>query len=113
AGALALAWYLLGRVTADVYHHRSILDLAPRGHPAEHHQSLVVTGEQPGCKAVAPFDLPEESFPVVCVAHRAGRDCERVLRTERFERAPEIGEDIADAGDRDRQQASPLVHALA
>ena len=99
-----------GRAAADVEHERSHVDLPE---PAARQLGFLLAGEQPRGKAVRPLDLAEKRFPVVGVAYGAGRNCECSLGAESFELAPEIGECVANARDRKREQAPTGVHPFA
>ena len=100
----------LGRAAADVDDERPGLE---RADPAKRHRGLLVAAQQPGREAVAPLDLAQEGLAVLRVANGARRDAERPLGAERLELAPIRGEDVADARDRDGEEAAPLIDALA
>ena len=100
----------LRRAAADVDDERPGLE---RADPAQRHRGLLVAAQQARREAVAPLDLAEEGLAVLGVAHGARRDAERPLGAERLELAPVVGEDVADARDRDGEEAAPLVDALA
>ena len=91
----------LGRAAADVDDERARLD---RADPAQRHRRLLLAGQQARREAVAPLDLAEERLAVLGVADGARRDAERPLGSERFELAAVVGEDVADARDRERQE---------
>src|SRR5580765_6909842 len=100
----------LCRAAADVDKER------PDRNPAEptlRQLRLVVAGKKLRREAVAPFDLTEERLPVLCVAHRARRDEQRSLGAERLGRAAVVGERVADACDRDGEEAAARVDAFA
>ena len=99
-----------GRAAADVDDERPGLE---RADPAQRHRGLLVAAQHARLEPVAPLDLTEEGLAVLRVAHGARRDAERPLRSERLELAPIRGEDVADARDRDGEEAAPLVDALA
>ena len=100
----------LGRAAADVDDERARLD---RADAAQRQRSLLVAGQQARREAVAPLDLAEEGLAVLGVADGARRDAERPLGAELLELAAVVGEDVADARDRQRQQPAALVDALA
>ena len=68
--------------------------------------------QQASREPVAPLDLAEEGLAVLRVADGARRDAERPLRAELLELATVLGEDIAHARDRERQQPAARVDAL-
>src|SRR5207342_2998187 len=74
---------------------------------------FVLAREQLRLEAVRPLDLTEERLTVLGIAHRARRDGERSLGAERLELLPEVGEDVANPGNRHRQQPAPGVDAFA
>ena len=79
----------------------------------ERQRRLLLAAEQPRREAVAPLDLAEERLAVLGVADGARRDREHALGAERLGLAAVVGEHVAHARDRQRQQAAPRVHALA
>ena len=84
-----------------------LADAAPR------QLRLFVAREQPRREAVAPLDLAEERLAVLRVADGARRDEERPLGTERLGRAAVVGEGVADARDRDGEEAAARVDPFA
>ena len=100
----------LGRAAADVDDERAGLD---RADPAQRQRGLLLAGQQARREAVAPLDLAEERLAVLGVADGARRDAERPLGAELLELAAVLGEDVAHAGDRERQQPAALVDPLA
>src|SRR5581483_7860260 len=86
---------------------------ASRRDAAERQHRLLVARQQARLEAVAPLELAEERLAVVRVAHRARRDRQRPLGTERIGFPPVVREHVPDARDRERQQAAALVDALA
>jgi peptide-methionine (S)-S-oxide reductase len=83
------------------------------GCAAEGQRCLLVAGEKTRHEAVAPFDLAEERFAVLGVADGARRDQQDPLGTEALGFAPVVDEDVAHAGDRERQEASARVDPFA
>ena len=100
----------LGRAAADVDDERPGLE---RADAAQRQLGLLVAAQQPGREAVAPFDLAEEGLAVLRVADGARRDAERALGAERLELAPVVGEHVADTCDRNGEETTALVDALA
>ncbi len=100
----------LGRAAADVEQQRRA---SLRADPAPCQLRLLFAGEQLRLEAVRPLDLAQERFAVLGIAHGARGDRERPLGAERLELLPEIGEDVAHAGDRNRQEPAPRVDAFA
>ena len=84
-----------------------------RADPAQRQRGLLVAGQQPRRESVAPLDLAEERLAVLRVADGARRDAERPLGAELLELAAVVGEDVADARDREGEEPAPLVDALA
>ncbi len=74
---------------------------------------LLVAREQPRREAVAPLDLAEERLAVLRVADGARRDEQRPLGAERLGGAAVVGEGVADARDRDGEEAAARVDAFA
>ena len=99
----------LRRAAADVEHERSCRGL----NAAACEPGLFLTADEASCEPVAPLDLAEKRLSVFCVAHGARRDGERALGAEPFERAAVVGEDVADARDRQGQEPLACVHAFA
>src|SRR5262249_44226455 len=60
-----------------------------------------------------PFDLAEKRLAVLGVPNRARRDRQCALRTQRLELATVVGETVADARDRERQQSAARIDVLA
>ena len=81
--------------------------------PAQGQLGLLLAAQEAGGEAVAPLDLAEKRLAVLRVADGARADAQRPLCAERLQLAAEVGEDVPDAGDRDGQEAAPLVDALA
>src|SRR5512133_3458658 len=96
----------LGRAAPDVDHERLVVERAPARDPAEGQVRLLVTRQQPRLEAVAPLDLAQERLAVLGVADGARRDRERPFGAELLRLAPEVGQDVADAGDRRGEEAS-------
>ena len=69
--------------------------------------------QQPRREAVAPLDLAEERLAVLRVADGARRDEQRPLGAERLGGAAVVGEGVADARDREGEEAAARVDALA
>src|SRR3990170_5100109 len=111
--AAVRAEHELGRAATDVDEERAVEERPPGGDAANHHCRLLRAGEQLGLEAVAPLDLAEEGIPVLRIANRAGRDGERAAHAMRLDFSPVLGEAVAHTGDRDGQEATPLVDALA
>jgi hypothetical protein len=103
----------LGRAATDVDHERLVFDRTPARDSAEGQVCLLVAREQPRHEAVAPLDLAEKRLPVLGVADSARRDRERPLGAELLRLAPEVGQDVANARDRNGEEALPLVDPLA
>src|SRR5438132_7532320 len=103
----------LGRAAADVDHERVVGARSPRRGAPEGQLRLLVPREQPRLKAVAPFDLTEERLAVLGVANGAGGDRENPLGAELLGLAPEVGENVPNAGNRQGEEAMALVDALA
>ena len=103
----------LGRAAADVEHERPVAERAAVRHAAAGELGLLRAAEQARREAVAPLDLAEEGLAVLGVADGARPDRQHALGAESLELAAEVGEDVADTGDRQRQQLAPLVHAFA
>src|SRR5207244_5198668 len=74
---------------------------------------LFVAREQLRDEPVAPLDLAEERLAVLRVADGARRDEQRPLGAERLGGAAVVGEDVADAGDREGEEAASRFDALA
>src|SRR6185312_11520354 len=74
---------------------------------------LVLAAQEHGLEAVAPLDLAEERLAVLRVADGARGDGEDTLGAVAFGDAAVVGEHVADARDRDRQQPATTVDALA
>ena len=100
----------LGRAAADVEQERL---RAERADAAPRQLGLFVAAQEPRAEAVRPLDLAEERLAVLGVAHGAGGDGERALGAERLELAPVVGQHVAHARDRHRQQPAARVDALA
>jgi hypothetical protein len=100
----------LGRAAADVHD-----DRAGRERPdaAERHRRLLVAGQQARCEPVGPFDLAQERLAVLGVAYRARRNGEYALGAQLVGFAPEVGERVADARDRDGEEAPARIDSFA
>src|SRR6185503_4019359 len=98
---------------AHVEHERALADRLAGRDPAQGQRGFLVTAEQPRGEAVAPLDLAQEGLAVLRVANRARGDRQHALRAQPLELAAVLGEHVADARDRQRQELAPLVHALA
>src|SRR5215212_4287393 len=103
----------LGRAATDVQHQRLVFKIARERDAPEGQPGFVVAREQSRLEAVAPLDLAEEGLAVLRVADGAGRERQRALGAERLGLAAEVGEDVANAGDRSGEQALALIDALA
>ena len=100
----------LGRAAADVEHERSGLDLADA---SQHQLRLFVAAQQLRCEPVRPLDLAEERLAVLGVANGARRDEQRPLGAEPLRLAPVVGQDVANAGDGEGEEAVALVDPFA
>ena len=80
---------------------------------AQHQRRLLLSAQQLRRESVRPLDLAEERLSVLGVTHRARRDEQRPLRAEPLRLAPVVGQDVANAGDGQREEAATLVDALA
>ena len=103
----------LGRAAADVDDDRAGGQVATAGSAPERELCLLLAGQQARREPVAPLDLAEERLAVVGVADRARRNEQGALSAERLELAPVVGEAVAHARDRQRQELVPGVDALA
>jgi hypothetical protein len=93
----------LGRAAADVDEQRRRPELADS---PSRQLRLFVAREEPRRKPIAPLDLAQERLAVLGVADGARGDQQRPLGAERLGRATVVGESIADAGDRDGEEAA-------
>ena len=103
----------LGRAAADVDDQVARAEPARGGDAAADELGLLVSGEQPRDEAVAPLDLAEEGLAVLRVADAAGGDEEGALCAELLGRAAVVDERVADAGDRDGEEAPSPIDAFA
>src|SRR5439155_818530 len=99
----------LRRAAADVEHERA----GRRLHAAAGQLGFFVAADESRREAVAPFDLAEERLAVLRIADGTRRDGERALGSERFDRPPVVGEHVANARDRNGEEAAARVDALA
>ena len=103
----------LGRAAADVDDQRSRRKRAPGGDPGVGESRLLISGQEAGVEAVAPFDLAEERLAVLRVPDGARRDGERPLDPGRLEHAPVVGQRVPNARECGGEEEATLVHALA
>ena len=90
-----------------------MVELTAVGDSAVDERRLLVAAQEARRKAVAPLDLAEEGLAVLRVADGARADREHALGLELLELAAVVGEHVAHARHRQRQEPAPLVDALA